>query len=369
MTVRTSVAPWAGLAMVLWVPTALAADGECDSNDDCELGFVCEVVGAGDCPAIACAEGADCEQPACDLTEYKACVPGPCDSDADCGDNQVCYQETYEVCSGGSTDACARDGECAEPEPAEESSCTTEQFSQCVPRWAAPCEESADCGPGFTCEALEQCACKGSAGSAAPCAEGEECPEPGPAPAPEPECSCEPTDTNYCKLVETSCTADSDCATGLVCADVGGDAASCGGSAPSSGSGSGDSAGDPAPADGGVPPEEQGFAACEPVETDPEMLCVPADFDQWGLDASDLKSLGEHGGVLSGSADDEGGSATSGRGGEGAPTQEADGSEEGASNDDADEDDGCSVTSARAASSQGLWLLLAAALLARRRRA
>jgi MYXO-CTERM domain-containing protein len=362
MTARTKVAAWAGLMMVLWAPLALAQESdECAADADCEAGFVCQVVGGGACPAIDCAEGEKCDF-SCDAVEIMGCVPGPCDSDADCGESQVCYKDSYEECSGGSasSEPCSRDGECPEPLPAEEPVCTTVEWSQCVPRWAAPCEEAADCGPGFTCEAFEECSCVGSAGgSDAACAEGEECAEPEP--LPEPECTCTPSDVNYCKLVETPCVEDGECGDGLVCADAGGGVAvSCAGSAGGSDDGS-----EPAPADGGTPEE-----SCEPVESEPDMLCVPADYELFGFSAYDVAS-GEATASLGG-VEEDGAAGGRGPGGDNGGESPQDPSESQLDGDDgsnaAESEDGCSVTSARGATSQGLWLLLAAVFLVRRRR-
>jgi MYXO-CTERM domain-containing protein len=364
MTARTKVAPWAGLMMLLWAPGALAQQSVCAADSDCEAGFACEVVGGGSCPTVDCVDGEKCES-TCEAEEIMGCVPGPCESDADCGDNQVCYTRSSELCSGSSagSDGCPPDdAACAQEEPAEDSSCVIEEYSQCMPRWAVPCEEAADCGPGFTCEAIEECSATGGTNTDAPCPEGSECPVPEP--QPEPEINCEPTDVSYCKLIETPCVEDSECGDGMVCVDAGG-GVTCGGTdKPASGAAGsgGDSDGEPEPADG----DSDADLGCEAVAEEPDMLCVPADFESWGSARDLVEALGDGESLIdldgAASGDDKaGGDAT------GAPQAPgaADGSDESAA--DA-KDDGCSVSSGRAATSQGLWLLLGVAFLARRRR-
>lgn len=364
MTARTKVASWAGLMMVAWAPMALAQESECAADADCDAGFVCEVVGGGACPAIDCAPGETCDLPACDSTEVMGCVPGPCDTDADCGENQVCYKDSWEACSGssgGSSEPCPSDGECPVPEPTPppEESCTTEEFSQCIPRWAAPCVEAADCGPGFTCEPVEQCACSGGGSTDVACPPGETCPTPEP--APEPDCTCEATGENYCKLIETPCATDSECGDGMVCADAGGPDVACA-NAGAAGAGGSDPS-EPVPADGGTPED----TSCEAIAADPEMLCVPADYESFGFTANDV-ARGEAVASLGGVEAD--GSATGGGDENGESPQDPNAADLGADDGSsaAEKDSGCSVTSARGATGQGLWLLLAAAFLVRRRR-
>ena len=55
--------------------------------------------------------------PPCMTEERSYCVPGPCSSDADCGDTMVCVTNTYEACSGGGTPACKPGQDCPAPEP------------------------------------------------------------------------------------------------------------------------------------------------------------------------------------------------------------------------------------------------------------
>lgn len=341
-----------GLVGLLWLGApALAQDGQCASDADCDAGFVCEVVGGGGCDAVYC-DGADCPpQPTCDAVDIYGCVPGPCDTDADCGDGQVCHEFVEEECSGATAAPCEETPEgvvCEAPDPVEPE-CTTTSERMCTPTWALPCEADNDCGPGFTCEEAESCWCSGG---------GTACPDNDPTCEPvveEPQCGCDPTGEFYCALVITECGADSDCADGLVCADnperavcssaVDGGVPDQGGAAGSAG-GAGSSAGDADTA--------SGDGDCG-TDTTPAQVCMPADYLSYG---------GGHGRGYDYSAQsaEGGGTGVDGNG------------------EKADEDSGsgggdatvglCSVSQGR--NGQGapmlLWLMGAAALLWTRRR-
>ncbi|MDD9943634.1 MAG: hypothetical protein OXU20_21515 [Myxococcales bacterium] len=244
--------------VVLWGASAglaVAQDVECDSDADCGLGRVCEVVGAGaTCAAPApCPEDEPCpEPPACEFFELRLCVPGPCDEDADCPDDERCVTETWTECvEYPSERVCTEtaDGvECEwiDPEPvALEDACETLTKSTCRPPWQGPCEQDNDCGPGFTCEQSLSCWCTGSGpieGEPDFSAEGSD-PEhyehqggdgdaevgesgevdPGerttmPDLADDPQCGCEPAE-HYCQLIDAPCETDDDCEVGLTCED------------------------------------------------------------------------------------------------------------------------------------------------------
>jgi len=158
--------------------------GECEVDDDCPMGFVCETImmpcAAPDCPPCAC-EGCDPDDPDCD--------PEPCD----CPD-------------------------CPEPEP-----CDPEEIGMCMYDMV-DCETDADCGEGFECLEVEEC--WGSGGGCLcdcvceVCVEGEECPE----------CECPPCDCgdeefeegcevvgSFCAPKEQVCETDDDCLEGWEC--------------------------------------------------------------------------------------------------------------------------------------------------------
>jgi len=74
----------------------------------------------------------------------------------------------------------------------------------CVPDYEAPCELAADCGAGFTCEALEQCSCSSGAGGT----NNESA---------EPVCLCKPGVEKSCRLIPVTCTTDNDCIPEMNC--------------------------------------------------------------------------------------------------------------------------------------------------------
>lgn len=220
-----------GLVVMLGSGTALGAGlgEECEVASDCAEGLACEVIGGVDCACPAGPDGSadDCE--ACTPVEERACVPGPCSDDGDCGDGFVCA--TFEVPCAGSTPSCDPDSSC---EPREEEPCEEETLSVCAPRWVLPCADDAACGDGFTCVAEEICTCSGG-GSDDP--RGEEPDGSGDefAPPPEDDCACEPGDTKWCKPDEITCDADAQCPDGWSCGH--GDTASTPCALPEDGSG------------------------------------------------------------------------------------------------------------------------------------
>jgi len=191
-------------------PAPLPEGSECASDNDCAEGFECEVTGGASC---ACAPGVDCD---CAPIEYRTCVPGPCQSDADCDAGMVCA--TYDTPCAVSA-PCDSDGFCPDPIP-----CEATKVSICAPRWVLPCEAAADCGDGFDCQPAEVCSCDGGAPTdpAEPVPPGEPAggdssgDVPG-APVPEGSCTCEPTGENYCVAKEVACDDDSTCPAGWSC--------------------------------------------------------------------------------------------------------------------------------------------------------
>lgn len=202
------------------------ADGsECAADSDCAEGFTCEIVGGWASAGSACLcpdDGSECECPEDDAEassgDIYGCVPAPCESDSDCGDEQVCVvikadcdspppvmggpEPTEPDCEG---DDC---GDKAEPGGSSGSSgssgsgssgsdsgsdgddgddweCDEDEVvaAYCAPKWAAPCETASDCGEGFTCEAVEVCECSGG-GSTGSAGSSSGSATPGGAPAP-----------------------------------------------------------------------------------------------------------------------------------------------------------------------------------------
>ena len=146
MEVKTA---WTRATRGVWVSALLlvgaqgAAADECAGDDDCGAGYVCEAQEQG-CPeiAIACMDGDKCPRPEpCDAQPIHVCVPGPCSTDADCGEDMVCYTQTFQRCESGGSRGCAP-GEACDPAPPMEPTCTSETLSQCVPPWVRPCGPS-----------------------------------------------------------------------------------------------------------------------------------------------------------------------------------------------------------------------------------
>jgi hypothetical protein len=169
-----------GIAMAT---TAMAAE-ECGTTT-CAAGFVC-VTGVSTCdvsggvmadPATGeagaasggSATGGETEKvAACEPSTYAYCEPAPCTKDADCGGaGMVCAEYTTSSSSGVSTSpTCDPDSaDCATTPIADEPIRVEETVKLCEYKWNLPCTAAADCGEGFTCEALEtDCSC-GSAGA------------------------------------------------------------------------------------------------------------------------------------------------------------------------------------------------------------
>lgn len=226
---KASVALCFSWACLMVAAPAMAQDSECNADADCTNGFTCQVVGAYDCakPEPAPGDGDSVDEPVdCGSGEIKMCVPPPpsaCDpaqGNADCGSGLVCVTYTFEECSGGGRDdapPCSmvdeQNGTCPEPEPVEPPTCQSKAESLCVPKYLAPCQADADCGGGFTCVAEE--ICTGSC-STSP-VDGDSVDEPDG--SEEPNCTetCTTSSQKYCQLQEVECTADADCATGLIC--------------------------------------------------------------------------------------------------------------------------------------------------------
>jgi MYXO-CTERM domain-containing protein len=238
--------PLCGALTVALLP-GLASAQECGAPDqDCPAGFEC-IMGTSDvaCPAIACAEGSDCEQPACGMPEpYSYCSPKQCDPDGaadQCGADMVCFSYESGMCSGsaGAAPACAPDEECTAAEPVEPADpvCTTTVESYCTYKYNLPCEAAADCGAGFDCVPYEITSCAGSepsmgggdAAGTGGASGGGSAPADGdapvddraapmePAPMDPPDCTTELSEEKYCQVIDVTCETAADCEAGWTC--------------------------------------------------------------------------------------------------------------------------------------------------------
>lgn len=196
----------------------------CGTGAACAQGFECTQVGASGCAATPpCAPGSSCPEPEpCTPSVEYGCTPAHCASDAECASGMVCHEWT-EPCAASDC-ACAPGEKCDCGEP---TTCDPKTVSMCTPKYLLPCEAAADCGPGFTCEEAESCACSGSGGSDTPSSPGSgAAPLPpsdggaGPsgdaAPIP-PDCSCEPSGVKQCVVQEMGCDSDAACPAGWTC--------------------------------------------------------------------------------------------------------------------------------------------------------
>jgi hypothetical protein len=168
--------------------------------------------------------------------------------DSDCIEGWICAMGTETQCDDA-VDSAARPAPCPEgqtcPEPAPEPEliappeCDTTPVSYCSPPYIQPCEEAADCGPGFDCtqETRSRCSGGGSAGDSGSGSAGDsggdaDPSDPAEPPAgfappqedppaedvapPDSTCVEETTENFYCELIETPCTTDQDCEDGLI---------------------------------------------------------------------------------------------------------------------------------------------------------
>lgn len=190
---------------------------ECESDEDCPSGFTCNVQMLP-CPAPDCGPNQDCPPADCPAESVAFCewTPSTCADDSDCGEGEFCHVVESSECTGA-TSPCeiGENGEViCEENNEEDVECESQTESYCLPRYLLSCEEDADCGEGFSCEAVEVCSCSASGGSTA---DGMADSEDAPADDMTDECSCETTDEGYCALQDIPCTSNDACPSGLVC--------------------------------------------------------------------------------------------------------------------------------------------------------
>jgi len=217
----------------------------CEQDSECGKGFSCQVTGAGTCPAIRCAPGEMCMQPACDPVVYRECQPAQCSTDSDCAAGMVCYANMGVVCASPAVAPCPPGQMCPEVKPTE----CFDPPKTCTPRYLVPCQEASDCGAaGWECKAVQACSCSGSSGAAtppSPAAEpkpvaaidggaadvgsgsGDSTPPADQKPADmdagtavvgmDPSCECHDLAVKQCQPIEMTCELDGDCPADFVC--------------------------------------------------------------------------------------------------------------------------------------------------------
>jgi hypothetical protein len=270
-TFRSAPRAWLlafGVAVV--ARPAVAATPEPSCNLDCEKGTTCRSYSA--CPGGYCQDPAGC--PECPT--WPVCEPAACETDEDCGIEQVCAEQTSWDCSASTATAPAEtspagavpaspaneaDSNDADSKEAYETGgevpdrpCEPRNVLQCTPRWQLPCVVEADCGEGFTCEEWIVCGPLPAAG----------------APEDKAQEPCHTSGTLSCIPREIACAGDDDCPSAFECA----------------------------PNHGGCSSSSDGEMVC--VSVDPPQLCVlrssgtppGIDDEAWGVAANGSGQLG-----------------------------------------------------------------------------
>jgi len=161
-----------------WLAGAGVARAQtCQQNQDCPSGFTCVETVSGKTTTLPCrgTTGQACDQPAANggtggtaTTSIKECQPASCNTDADCGSDTVCHQQTSTTCTGGAAVApCEPNTKCTAGGTTQDT-CTTTTHGVCAFRWQLPCQADSDCGDGFTCHPTVMTSCAGSVGSSGP---------------------------------------------------------------------------------------------------------------------------------------------------------------------------------------------------------
>jgi hypothetical protein len=208
----------------------------CADNSECAQGLTCQAISTTPPPTPACPPGADCLPIILPPAPSQTCLPAPCQTAAECGQEMVCHSETTTVCSGGTGPAvkCLPNAPCPTPPPPTDPVCTETTTSQCTYRWQLPCNADADCGTGFVCQPTTMGMCSGSGpvsgGSGSSSSSSGTgggsggLPSPPPLPAPDagistPVCVTTTSFPGFCQPKAASCNLDSDCPSILKCVD------------------------------------------------------------------------------------------------------------------------------------------------------
>jgi hypothetical protein len=159
------------IATTLMVP-GLGRAQICTTDADCAKGLRCQTDGnvTTTAPCLVSDGGTACTPVVAPTPATMSCQAAPCATDADCGTNMVCYRQTSTTCTGGTPVAVKCDpttgcDAAAVPVP-EPVICTDTVTSTCAYKWELPCNTSAECGDGFTCQPMTYGMCSGGSGTA-----------------------------------------------------------------------------------------------------------------------------------------------------------------------------------------------------------
>ena len=203
ITRRSAQTPLIALALALLAACAGASDPAEDGDSNATSNTTSDTSNTGgDTTTPDCAVDDDC--PGTQVCEQGACVEGLCARDSDCGDGQICLENS---------------GICVTPECLTNADCDSGEFCEPDDKKCRPgCGSSADCAPGFICNPnTRACESDSTCSGDDDCAEQEvcrdakcesvECTTDDHCPASE---ACDAS-TNTCRPREGFCDDDSDC--------------------------------------------------------------------------------------------------------------------------------------------------------------
>ena len=385
---------WVAFAAAAALWTGGVAHAQCTTDADCGDGYVCKTYTGEECAKPDCPpDDKTCaSQPSdCAPTEYTTCEPAPCSTDDDCPDSMVCHEWMSSTCTGSApaSEPCMANTDCPTPDAAPPD-CTDTTVKQCTPRYALPCETSADCGPGFDCKEEVIGSCSGGSGTAQPgmisggsgsgpvdagvaLDGGSAQPPPSEvdAAAQEPTCTEMPAGTFSCVVQVLPCSADDECPADFTCEDNPNRAVcNAAGKAEAPSSGGGTAGAGATPVDAGPAGDAGSVDPCGSINDGlPDKVCWPRNYYAGGAG----RDVSQGSNNASGGSSETGGGADTGAqvpetpsdstSGHSADAGDGSGSKHGSG--------GCAVGAAgqRPADALGLLALLGLCVLELRRRA
>ena len=226
-------AAWAALAGATALLTAnVASAQDCKADADCGDGYACKTgLRGGQLPRQAVsgrrrARSATIPVDAGTMETVSIAKPSRAAKTATVGTRWCVTAEVHE-CSGGGAVARVLQGGRRVPR-LNRSPVDTGRLhglgKQCMERWAVPCKQDADCGPGFDCKEVIEMACSGggvapSAGGGARLGAGCRRRLSRPAASAARDVHIEPRGMFACELKDLPCDTDDDCPSGLECTD------------------------------------------------------------------------------------------------------------------------------------------------------